>query len=88
MPEFRQVLLPKTIQVLGQKNVTTTLQKYVDDTQKIQETAVKIFENHVNMVQISKQSESNWPQNRTLAGKKFRLVRKNFLKTTFFVHRL
>ena len=56
MPGFRQVLLPKTIQVLGQKNVTTTLQKYVDDTQKMQETAVKIFENHVNMVQTSKQS--------------------------------
>ena len=72
MPGFCQVLLPKTIQVLGQKNVTTTLQKYVDDTQKMQESAVKIFENHVNMVQTSKQSESNWPQNRTL-----RLVETN-----------
>ena len=72
MPGFRQVLLPKTIQVLGQKNVTTTLQKYVDDTQKMQETAVKIFENHVNMVQTSKKSQSNWPQNRTL-----RLVETN-----------
>ena len=50
MPRFRQVLLPKTIQVLGHKNVTTTLQKYVDNTQKMQETAVKIFDNHVNMV--------------------------------------
>ena len=66
MPGFRQVLLPKNIQVLGQKNVTTTLQKYVDNTQKMQETAVKIFENHVNIVQTSKQSESNWPQNRRL----------------------
>ena len=72
MSGFRQVLLPKNIQVLGQKNVTTTLQKYVDDTQKMQETAVKIFVNHVNMVQTSKQSESNWPQNRTL-----RLVETN-----------
>ena len=32
MPGFRQFLLPKTIQVLGHKNVTTTLKKYVDDT--------------------------------------------------------
>lgn len=66
MPGFRQVLLPKTIQVLGQKNVTTTLQKYVDDTQKMQETAVKIFESHVNMVQNTKTNDTNWPQNRRL----------------------
>ena len=50
MPGFRQVLLPK-------KNVTTTLQKYVDDTQKMQEAAVKLFENHVGMVQNSNQDD-------------------------------
>ena len=57
MPGFRQILLPKTIQVLGQKNVTTTLQKYVDDTQKMQEAAGKLFENHVGMVQNSNQDD-------------------------------
>ena len=57
MPGFRQVLLPKTVQVLGHKNVTTTLQKYVDDTQKMQEAAGKLFENHVGMVQNSNQDD-------------------------------
>ena len=70
MPGFRQVLLPKSIQVLGHKNVTTTLQKYVDDTQKMQEAAVKLFENHVGMVQNSNQDDDPAVQ----ARKKIRLA--------------
>ena len=70
MPGFRQVLLPKTIQVLGHKNVTTTLQKYVDDTQEMQEAAVKLFENHVGMLQNSNQDDDPAVQ----ARKKIRLV--------------
>lgn len=61
----------KTVQIrLGHKNVTTTLQKYVHDTQEMQEAAVKLFESHVGMVQNSNQDDDPAVQ----ARKKIRLV--------------
>jgi len=51
----------KTVQVrLGHKNVTTTLQKYVHDTQEMQDMAVKIFENHASMVQSDQPNNFGW----------------------------
>ena len=40
---------PKSVQVrLGHKNIQTTLQTYVHDTETMEENAVDIFENVVN----------------------------------------
>jgi integrase len=40
---------PKSVQVrLGHKNIQTTLQTYVHDTENMEQKAVDIFENAVN----------------------------------------